>query len=108
MEDHHEDGFGELVNTQDHGVVQMLPQGILVANHEGVEVGQNGQGQKGQHGHHNEQRRVQAALEIELNQDIVTDQGGANQQGDEPDGSGLLEILPKGGKKVFQMPPPVS
>ncbi len=54
---------------------------------------------KGQHGHHNEQRRVQAALEIELNQDIVTDQGGANQQGDEPDGSGLLEILPKGGKK---------
>ncbi len=46
MEDHHEDGFGELVNTQDHGVVQMLPQGILVANHEGVEVGQNGQGQK--------------------------------------------------------------
>ncbi len=51
---------------------------------------------------------MQAALEIELNQDIVTDQGGANQQGDEPDGSGLLEILPKGGKKVFQMPPPVS
>ncbi len=49
---------------------------------------------------------MQAALEIELNQDIVTDQGGANQQGDEPDGSGLLEILPKGGKKVFQMPPP--
>ena len=49
-------------------------------------------------------RRVQAALEVELDQEIVADQGCRNQHRHQPDGSGLLEVFPKCGEERIPNP----